>query len=95
MSVPPTVRVSVGRDGVLAARTNAGRAPAVGDDVWVERPDGTMEPAEPAMVAAVLGASWRNDRGIPVGATDESWCDTAAVHRASARAPAPARHAST
>jgi hypothetical protein len=72
VTVPATVRVESGEDAVLRIATNAGRAPAPGDHVYVRGADGTYTAAAPSLVTRVLSARW----------TDGSWCDTTQVHTA-------------
>ena len=55
---PATAMIRVdARGGVLAAWTNTGCAPRVGDDLWVLRPDGTITVAPPSIV----DRPWRGD----------------------------------
>jgi hypothetical protein len=79
--VPPTVRAWPAPDGSVIVRTNARRAPAAGDQVWVQTGDGTFQRADDATTAALVGATWRDDRGRPAGTVGGSWCDPESVHR--------------
>lgn len=64
VSVPRTAIVDVDdTGGVLTAGTNTGCRPAPGDDLYIRRPNGTIEPAP---TGAFAGATWRGDftRGL-------------------------------
>lgn len=64
VSVPRTAIVVVDHRGrVVEAATNTGCRPRAGDDVYVQRPDGTMVPAVPG---AFAGVAWTGDftRGL-------------------------------
>ena len=64
VTVPRTAIVVVDHRGkVVEAATNTGCRPGAGDDIYVQRPDGTIVPAPPG---AFAGVAWRGDftRGI-------------------------------
>lgn len=69
--VPPIVRVQSIDERTVTVVTNAERAPAVGDEVYLRQADGSYAPAEAALVAQVMSAKWK---------PSTSWCSTTAEH---------------